>query len=207
MQNENKIMEKNICDVCKTEVDIVDNKTSCPICDDKYFGKITESYDQNLNRFNIISRDLFELYFDLSGKSAKLSYEVMHQYLEMEKNLRIYNPSWYYLLTSYQFQRNRFLGNVMQSFSVLYSNFTDIWKANFSTVSKNIVSTLENMNGFDNTCNEAMDMKEKLSLSDGDKNLIKTISDVNIMYSTYQKEEKIIRVNNSENVTRVLKKE
>lgn len=200
MQIENKLIKKNVCDVCGTEGNIVDNKMDCPICEDKYFGKIKESYDQNLNMFNNTSRDLFKFYFDMSGELAKSSYEIMHQCLRMEKNLRVYNPAWYYLLTSYQSQNNNFLGNVMQSFGTLYSNFTDIWKPNFSTMSENIVSMLENMNRFDNTCNEIMNIKEKWGLSEGDENLIKTISDVNRAYGTYQKEDKMIKTDYSKNV-------
>src|ERR1700687_1350389 len=173
MQIENKLIEKNVCDVCGTKGNIVDNKIHCPICEDKYFGKIKESYDQNLNIFNNTSRDLFKFYFDISGELAKSSYEIMHQCLGMEKNLRVYNPAWYYLLTSYQSQNNNFLGNMMQSFGTLYSNFTDVWKSNFSTISENITSMLENMNRFDNTCNEIMNIKEKRGLSEDDENLIK----------------------------------
>jgi hypothetical protein len=206
MQIENKILEKNIYNVYGTEVSIVDNKMDCPICENKYFGKIKESYDQNLNKFNSTSRNLFKFYFDISGELAKSSYEIMHQCLEMEKNLRIYNPSWYYLLTSYQFQSNKFLGNMMQGCDTLYSNFTDAWKNNFSTMSGNIISTFENMNRFDSICNETMNIKERPSHSEDDRNLIKTIKDVDRTYSIYQKEEKIINTNNPENVTRVLKR-
>ena len=206
MQNEYKIIEKNACDVCGTKVDTVDTKIDCPVCEDRYFGKIKESYDQTLKRYNIVSRDLFKLYFDLSEELAKSSYNITTQYLEMEKNLRVYNPSWYYLLTSYQFLRNRFLGNTMQSVNMLYSNFTDVWKASLSTMSENIVTTLENMNRFCNIFNETRNVTEKPSLSEKDENLIETISDVNRMYGTYMKEVKAIKANNSENVTRVLKK-
>jgi uncharacterized Zn finger protein (UPF0148 family) len=206
MQNEYEIIGKNACDVCGTEVDTVDNKVGCPVCEDRYFGKIKESYDQTLKRYNIVSRDLSKLYFDLSEESVKSSYKITTQYLEMEKNLRVYNPSWYYLLTSYQFLRNRFLGNTMQSVNMLYSNFTDVWKASLSTMSENIVSILESMNRFCNIFNETRNVTEKPSLSEKDENLIKTISDVNRMYGTYLKEVKAIKANNSENVTRVLKK-
>jgi len=205
MQIEKKIIEKNICETCGREISIVENKTGCSVCENMYFDKIKESYIQNLNRFNTMSRDLFKVSFDLSRESVKSYYDIIDQYLEMEKNLRIYNPSLYYFLTSYQFQRNRFFGNVMQSFSTAYSNFTDVWKANFSTMSNNLVSTLENMNRFDNTCGETMNVKEKLGPSEDDKNLIKAISDVNKTYDTYKKEENVIKTNNSENVTRLLK--
>ena len=205
MQNES-IAEKNICDICGTDVGAVDGNTDCPICDDLYFGKIKESYTQNLKRCNIASEDLFKLYFDLSGEFVKSSYNIASQYLEIEKNLRLYNPSWYYLLTSYQFLRNRFLGNMIQSASVIYSSFTDVWKVHFYTMSENIVSTLENVNRFCNTCNETMNVQEKSHISEGNKNLIKTISVVNRTYSTYQKEEKITQNNNSENIVGVLKK-
>ncbi|MGI0018496.1 MAG: hypothetical protein ACREA1_07290 [Nitrosotalea sp.] len=206
MQNEGKVVEKNICDICGTDVGAVDGSTDCPICDDRYFGKIKESYTQNLNKCNIASEDLFKLYFDLSGEFVKFSYNISSQYLEIEKNLRVYNPSWYYLLTSYQFLRNRFLGNTMQSASMMYSGFTDVWKVHFSTMSENIVSALENVNRFCNTCNETMNVQEKSHISEGNKNLIKTISVVNRTYSTYQKEEKITQNNNSENIVGVLKK-
>ena len=205
MQNES-IVEKNICDICGTDVGAVDGNTDCPICDDIYFGKIKESYTQNLKRCNIASEDLFKLYFDLSGEFVKSSYNIASQYLEIEKNLRLYNPSWYYLLTSYQFLRNRFLGNMIQSASVIYSSFTDVWKVHFYTMSENIVSTLENVNRFCNTCNETMNVQEKSHISEGNKNLIKTISVVNRTYSTYQKEEKITQNNNSENIVGVFKK-
>lgn len=205
MQNES-IVEKNICDICGTDVGAVDGNTDCPICDDIYFGKIKESYTQNLKRCNIASEDLFKLYFDLSGEFVKSSYNIASQYLEIEKNLRLYNPSWYYLLTSYQFLRNRFLGNMIQSASVIYSSFTDVWKVHFYTLSENIVSTLENVNRFCNTCNETRNVQEKSHISEGNKNLIKTISVVNRTYSTYQKEEKITQNNNSENIVGVLKK-
>lgn len=206
MQNEDKVVGKNICDICGTDVGAVDGNTDCPICDDLYFGKIKESYTQNLKRCNIASEDLFKLYFDLSGEFVKSSYNIASQYLEIEKNLRLYNPSWYYLLTSYQFLRNRFLGNMIQSASVIYSSFTDVWKVHFYTMSENIVSTLENVNRFCNTCNETMNVQEKSHISEGNKNLIKTISVVNRTYSTYQKEEKITPNNNSENIVGVLKK-
>ena len=205
MQNESMV-EKNICDICGTDVGAVDGNTDCPICDDIYFGKIKESYTQNLKRCNIVSEDLFKLYFDLSGEFVKSSYNIASQYLEIEKNLRLYNPSWYYLLTSYQFLRNRFLGNMIQSASVIYSSFTDVWKVHFYTMSENIVSTLENVNRFCNTCNETRNVQEKSHISEGNKNLIKTISVVNRTYSTYQKEEKITQNNNSENIVGVLKK-
>ena len=205
MQNES-IVEKNICDICGTDVGAVDGNTDCPVCDDLYFGKIKESYTQNLKRCNIASEDLFKLYFDLSGEFVKSSYNIASQYLEIEKNLRLYNPSWYYLLTSYQFLRNRFLGNMIQSASVIYSSFTDVWKVHFYTMSENIVSTLENVNRFCNTCNETMNVQEKSHISEGNKNLIKTISVVNRTYSTYQKEEKITQNNNSENIVGALKK-
>lgn len=205
MQNEG-IVEKNICDICGTDVGAVDGNTDCPICDDIYFGKIKESYTQNLKRCNIASEDLFKLYFDLSGEFVKSSYNIASQYLEIEKNLRLYNPSWYYLLTSYQFLRNRFLGNMIQSASVIYSSFKDVWKVHFYTLSENIVSTLENVNRFCNTCNETRNVQEKSHISEGNKNLIKTISVVNRTYSTYQKEEKITQNNNSENIVGVLKK-
>jgi len=205
MQNES-IVEKNICDICGTDVGAVDGNTDCPICDDIYFGKIKESYTQNLKRCNIASEDLFKLYFDLSGEFVKSSYNIASQYLEIEKNLRLYNPSWYYLLTSYQFLRNRFLGNMIQSASVIYSSFTDVWKVHFYTLSENIVSTLENVNRFCNTCNETMNVQEKSHISEGNKNLIKSIIVVNRTYSTYQKKEKITQNNNSENIVGVLKK-
>ena len=205
MQNES-IAEKNICDICGTDVGAVDGNTDCPICDDQYFGKIKESYTQNLKRCNIASEALFKPYFDLSGEFVKSSYNIASQYLEIEKNLRLYNPSWYYLLTSHQFLRNRFLGNVIQSASVMYSSFTDVWKVHFSTMSENIISVLENVNRFCNTCNEIMNVQEKSPISKGNKNLIKTISIVNRTYSTYQKEEKITQNNNSENIVGVLKK-
>ncbi len=207
MQNEDKVMEKNVCDVCGTKVDAIDNKTGCPVCDDRYFGKIKESYSQNMKRCNIASVDLFKLCFDLSEEFVKSSYAISSQYLEIEKNLRAYNPSWYYLLTSYQFLRNRFLGNVIQGVSTMYSGFADVWKAHLSTVSENVVSTLENVNKFCNTCNETMNVKGKLYLSEEAGNLVKTISTVNRMYSTYQKEEKTIKPNNPENIARVVKKE
>jgi len=206
MQNEGKVVGKNICDICGTDVGAVDGNTDCPICDDIYFGKIKESYTQNLKRCNIAYEDLFKLYFDLSGEFVKSSYNIASQYLEIEKNLRLYNPSWYYLLTSYQFLRNRFLGNMIQSASVIYSSFTDVWKVHFYTMSENIVSTLENVNRFCNTCNETMNVQEKSHISEGNKNLIKTISVVNRTYSTYQKEEKITQNNNSENIVGALKK-
>ena len=204
MQNEGKVVGKNICDIFWTDVVAVDGNTDCPICDDIYFGKIKESYTQNLKRCNIAYEDLFKLYFDLSGEFVQSSYNIASQYLEIEKNLRFYNPSWYYLLTSYQFLRNRFLGNMVQSASVIYSSFTDVWKVHFSTMSENIVSTLENVNRFCNTCNETMNVQEKSHISEGNKNLIKTISIVNRTYSTYQKEEKTTQNNNSENIVGVL---
>lgn len=206
MQNEDKVMEKNVCDICGTESDTVDNKIGCPVCDDKYFGKIKESYSQNIKRCNIASEGLFKLYFDLSGEFVKSLYNISSQYLEIEKNLRVYNPSWYYLLTSYQFLRNRFLGNTMQGVSTMYSGFADVWKVYLSTASENIVSTLENVNKFCNTCNETMSIKEKLYLSEEDKNLVKTISTVNRMYGVYQKEEKMTPNNNSGNTMGTLKK-
>lgn len=172
MQNEVKVVEKNICDICGTTVGVVDDDTDCPICNDRYFGKIKESYTQNLKRCNIVSEDLFKLYFDLSGEFVKSSYNIASQYLEMEKNLRVYNPSWYYLLTSCQFLRNRFLGNAIQGASIMYSGFTDVWKAHFFTMSENIVSTLENVNRLCNACNETMGVQEKSHLSEGNKNLV-----------------------------------
>jgi hypothetical protein len=207
MQVEKYMTGTNICEKCGTEISSIENKTGCSVCENAYFDKIKESYVQNLNTFNMISRDLFKVYFDMSGESVKSYYAIMGQYLEMEKSLRIYNPYGYYLLTSYQFQRNKFLGNVMQNFSTAYSNFTDIWKTNFSTMSNNLVSTLENMNRFDNIGSEIMHAGERLGPSQNDKNFIKTIGDVNKTYNAYKKEEREIRVNNSENVTRLPKKE
>lgn len=206
MQNKDKVIEKNVCDVCGTKVDINDSKIGCPVCDDQYFGKIKESYNQNLKIYDNTSKDLFKLYFDLSEELVKSSYNIYEQYLEMEKNLRAYNPSWYYLLTSYQFLRNHFLGNVMQGIGTMYSGFTDVWKANISTMSENTISVLENMNKFCNTCNKIMNVKEKQSISEEGKNLVKMINAVNRMYSTYQKEEEIIKTDNSENIIGVLKK-
>ncbi len=207
MQNEDKIMEKTVCDVCGTEVDTVANEIGCPVCEDQYFGKIKESYSQNLQRFNIVSKDLFNLYFDLSDESVKYSYEIINQYLEMEKNLHMYNPALYYFLTTYQFLRNRFFGNAMQSVGMSYSNFMDVWKSNHSIMSKNIVSILENMNRFYNTYSETMNVKEKPRLTEENRNMIKTINNVNKIYITYQKENKTTKTDSSENLTRVLKKE
>ncbi|MGI0062599.1 MAG: hypothetical protein ACREBA_09135, partial [Nitrosotalea sp.] len=86
MQSDGKVMEKNVCDACGTDVSTVTNETGCPVCEDTYFKKIKESYNQNLQRLNIVSKDLFNLYFDLSDESVKYSYEIINQYLEMEKN-------------------------------------------------------------------------------------------------------------------------
>ncbi|MGI0066797.1 MAG: hypothetical protein ACREAT_08610 [Nitrosotalea sp.] len=199
-------MEKNVCNVCGTDVNTA-NKIGCPVCEDTYFRKIKESYNQNLQRLNIVSKDLFNLYFDLSDESVKYSYEIINQYLEMEKNLHMYNPSLYYFLTTYQFLRNRLFGNTIQSVSMLHSNFMDIWKSNHSVMSKNIISMLENMNKLYNAYGETMNVKEKPRLTEENKNMIKVINDVNKIYNTYQKENKITKTDNSENVTRILKKE
>src|SRR5574338_771873 len=187
MRNGDRTMEKNVSDACVTGGSIIDTKTGSQICEDEYFEKIQESYDQNLKRFDIVSKDLFKFYFALSDELVKSSYKITNQYLEMEKNLRIYNPTWYYILTSYQFLRNRFLGNTIQSVSLLYSNFTNVWKTSLSIMSESIVSTLENMNRFCSTCNEPMNIKEKPSLSERAENLIKTIRDVNWIYHAYRR--------------------
>jgi hypothetical protein len=47
------------------------HKLPSPICEDRNFGEIKEIYDQNLNKFNILCRDLFRFYFDISGELAK----------------------------------------------------------------------------------------------------------------------------------------
>ena len=208
MPNKDKFIKKNVCDVCGTEIGAVANKTGCPICEDIYFGKIKESYNKNLQRLDIVSKDLFKLYFDLSEESVKASYKIIKPYLEIEKNLRIYNPSWYYFFTSCQLIRNKVLDNAMQNASTLYSNFTDVWKANLSIISENIASTLENMNRFCNTCNETMHIEEKIHLSRGDRNLVRTINKVDNTYNTYQKEERAVQISNSsDNIIGVLKKE
>lgn len=207
MQNENRLMEKKICNACGTETDALDNKTGCQVCDDMYFGKIKESYSQNLKRLNIISKDLFNLFFDLSDESAQYSHKIITQYLEMERNLRLYNPPLYYSLTSYQFFRNRFLGNAMQSADMLYSNFMNIWKTNHSIMSKNVIFMLENMNKFYNATDNEIGMKKKKRLSEGDRNMIETIDNVNRMYDAYQKEEKTINVMDFGNTEKALRKQ
>ncbi|HEX5358343.1 MAG TPA: hypothetical protein VFW99_00345 [Candidatus Nitrosotalea sp.] len=206
MQNKDEIMKKNICDVCGTETGSVTNKIGCPVCDDIYFEKIKESYSQNLQRFNIASKDLFNLFFNLSDESVQYSHEIISQYLEMEKNLRIYNPPLYYFLTSYQFFRNRFLGNAIQSVDMLYSNFMDIWKSNHSIVSKNTISMLENMNLLCKVYDKTVGVKEKPSISEEDKKMIKTINNVNRIYDEYQKEEETSKSNISRSTAKAFGK-
>ncbi len=207
MQSDGEVMEKNVCDACGTDVSTVAKETGCPVCEDTYFRKIKESYNQNLQRLNIVSKDLFNLYFDLSDESVKYSYEIINQYLEIEKNLHIYNPTLYYFLTTYQFLRNRFFGNTIQSVDMWYSNFMDIWKSNHSVMSKNIISMLENTNKLYNVYGETMNVKGKPHLTEDNRNVIKAINDVNKIYNTYQKENKTTKTDSSENVTRILKKE
>lgn len=207
MQSENKLIEKKVCNVCGMESNTLDNKTSCSICDDTYFEKIKESYSQNLQKFNVVSKDLFNLFFNLSDESVQYSHEIIAQYLEMEKSMRIYNPPLYYSLTSYQFFRNRFLGNAMQSVGMLYSNFMDIWKSSHSIVSKNTISMLENMNLLCKAYDKMTGVKERPSISEEDEKMIKTINNVNRIYDDYQKEEETSKLNTSRSTTRAFGKQ
>lgn len=183
MPDENK-KGKNVCLVCGEGIDTADNNANCPVCEDRYFNKIKKSYVQNFEKLNEIAADLFKLHFESVEELTKSSYEISSQYLELEKNLGTYNPSWYYLLTSYQFMRNLFLGTTVQNFYASYSSFITMWRTNHQFVLQNIASVLENMNGLCKTIN----VTNKPSLSETDKNFIKMINESNRTYDAYDKE-------------------
>ncbi len=182
--------------MCGEDIGTTDNNANCPVCEDRYFNKIRESYVQNFEKLNEMAADLFKLHFELVEELTKSSYEISNQYLELEKNLRIYNPSWYYLLTSYQFLRNLFLGNTVQNFYSSYSSFISMWAINHQSISQNIASVLENMNELCKTIN----VTNKRDLSETDKNFIKMINYTNRTYDAYEKENWIDSV--PENPTR-----
>lgn len=194
--NQIKHITKDTCDICGAEIH-PDTKLGCSICEAKYFDKIKGSYNKNLERTNSLSKDLFTSYFDLSDEFVKNSYKIIHQYLEMEKNLGNFNPFWYYLLTSYQYMRNYFLGQAIENTDLLFPHLVRIYVNNLSMASDNAASFMENANKFCISYQDAMRIRKKDLLSDSDKRLVQTTKNVEKIYDSYQNKNNNVKENNT----------
>jgi hypothetical protein len=194
--NQIKHAAKDICDVCGAEIN-PDTKLGCSICEEKYFDKIKGSYNKNLERTNTLSKDLFASYFDLSDEFVKISYKIIHQYLEMEKIIGNFNPFWYHLLTSYQYMRNYFLGQAIENTDLLFPPLVRIYVHNISMSSDNAASFMENANKFCISYQDAMRIRKKDPLSDSDKRLVQTTKNVEKMYDLYQNKNNNVKENNT----------
>ena len=185
--SDNKTMhvKRDICDICGTEIH-PDTKLGCSICEEKYFDRIKWSYNRNLERTNTLSKDLFVFYFDLSDELVKGSHKIISQYLEMEKNLGNFNPSWYYSLTLYQYMRNYFLDQTIKNIDLLFPHFVHICMNNLSMISDNTASFIENINKFYVSCQDTAGFRKKDLLSDSDKRLVQTTNSVGKIYDSYQ---------------------
>ena len=179
-----KHVKRDICDICGTEIH-PDTKLGCSICEEKYFNKIKGSYNKSLEKINSLSKDLFAFYFDLSDEFIKSSYKIISQYLEMEKNLGNFKPSWYYSLTSYQYMRNYFLDQAIENIDMVFSNLRNICRNNLFMASDNTATFIEYANKFNVSCQDALGTKKDL-LSDSDKRLVQTTKSVEKIYDSYQ---------------------
>ena len=191
-----KHVKRNICDTCGTEIN-PDTKLGCSICEAKYFDKIKESYNKNLERTNSLSKDLFAFHFDLSDEFIKSSYKIISQYLEMEKNLGNFNPSWYYSLTLYQYMRNYFLGQAIENIDLIFSNIRHICINNLSITSDNAATFIENANKFYVSYQDAIGVRKKDLLSDSDKRLVQTTKSIGKMYDSYSNENNRVKKYNT----------
>ena len=188
--------KRDICDICGTEIH-PDTKLGCSICEEKYFNKIKESYNRNLERTNALSKDLSAFYFDLSDEFVKNSYKIIPQYLEMEKNLGNFNPFWYYSLTLYQYMRNYFLGQSIGNIDLLFPHFVRIYVNNFSMASDNVASFMENANKFCISYQDAIGVRKKDLLPDSDKRLVQTTKNIKKIYDSYQNKNNNVKENNT----------
>ena len=183
--NQIKHVERDICEICSIEID-PNTKFGHHMCEERYFDKVKESYNKNLERVDSLSKNLFTSYFDLSDGFVKKSHKIILQYLEMEKNLGNFNPLWYYSLTSYQYMRNNFLGRAIENIDLFFPHFVRICMNNLSIASDNVASFIENMNKFHASCQDVIGIGKKDLLSDSDKRLVQTTKSVGKIYDSYQ---------------------
>ena len=196
--NQIKRVKRDVCDTCGTEIH-PDTKLGCSICEEKYFDKIKGSYNKNLERTNSSSKDLFAFYFDLSDELVKGSYKIISQYLEMEKNLGNFNPSWYYSLTLYQYMRNYFLGQAIENIDIVFSNLRHACMNIIFMASDNTATFIANANKFCISYQDALGIRKKDLLSDSDKRLVQTIKSIDKIYDSYQQENRIKKHNTAKN--------
>ncbi|MDE1845389.1 MAG: hypothetical protein KGI10_08690 [Thaumarchaeota archaeon] len=196
--NKTKRVKRDICDICGTEIR-PDTELGCSICEEKYFDKIKGSYNKSLEKINSLSKDLFAFYFDISDEFIKSSYKIISQYLEMEKNLGNFNPSWYYSLTSYQYMRNYFLGQAIENIDVVFSNLRNICMNYLSMASDNAANFIENTNKFYVSYQDAIGIRKKDLLSDSDERLVQTTQNIEKIYDSYQDKNKVKEYNTLQN--------
>ena len=194
--NQIKHVKKDICDICGTEIHH-DAKLGCSVCERKYFDKIKGSYNRNLERSNTLSKDLFVFYFDLSDEFVKNSYKIISQYLEMEKILGNFNPSWYYSLTLYQYMRNYFLDQAIKNIDLLFPHFVHICMNNLSMATDNTATFIANANKFNVSYQDALGIRKKDLLSDSDKRLVQTTKSIEKIYDSYENENNKVKEHNT----------
>ncbi|MGI0101813.1 MAG: hypothetical protein ACREA7_04365 [Nitrosotalea sp.] len=188
-------MTKNMCGICGAEIESKDNSLYCSICQDEYYNKLKESYNQNIERLHNFSRDLFRFYFDLTDESIKASYKIIHQYLELQRMFGSFNPDWGYHSILIQYFTSQYFGKSIQDAGTVYSSLTDVCKTNLSMISDSTSTIMNNMNMSCQLNQDILGIKEKQLLSENDKNMVKTITEVNKTYDSYGKDQRKDKIN------------
>ncbi|MGI0045612.1 MAG: hypothetical protein ACREBB_00280 [Nitrosotalea sp.] len=188
-------MTKNVCSICGAEIELKDNSLRCSVCQDEYYDKLKTSYNQNIERLNNFSRDLFRFYFDLTDESIKAGYKIIRQYLEIQRKLGSFNPDWDYHSMLIQYFTSQYFGKSIQDAGTVYSSLTNVCKANLSTISDGTSIIMNNMNMSCQLNQGIFGIKEKQLLSDNDKDMVKTITEVNKTYDSYGKDQRKDKIN------------
>ncbi len=94
-----------------------------------------------------------------------------------------------------QYFTSQYFGKSIQDADAVYSSLTDVCKANISTISDSTSTIMNNMNMSCQLNQDILGIKEKQLLSENDKNMVKTITDVNKTYDSYGKDQRKDKIN------------
>gem|GEM_PF-1738828 len=178
--------KRDVCSICGT--DIVNDDKNCPICFDEQFNKLKNAYSKNINSLTALYKDLFKFCLDLSDEYAKSMHGAINGFLELQRKVEPLNPSWHYVSMSYQALWNGFFAETIQNTDVTCANLAQIYKTTLSITSNFGDATANNAGMLWDLYQSIFQIRQKHGLSEEDMNLVQTISNVNKLYESYDRD-------------------